>query len=152
MLKLEGEWAKGATAEGKTKYRLTTEMMGNYRLERDVSQGESMGEANALMGVMNSKEYQDGQKRMNEQLKKIEACSKLPSAQMGECMKAPGDELKVINAQMEALMKKGQASARPTFGCGELSIRVEGGKLSGDASACVGDTRSPITGGTVTAL
>ena len=143
-----GEWSRAGKPLGKYTYQVTR---GDHTLtlSRQASPEETMAEAQGMMELMASKEWQDLDARFNAAMAKTTDCTKGPQAQIAACMNAVQPEMENINKQREAMMRANEKKHSLPFGCGLLDVQANAGTLKGTATQCAGqgkEERVPVTG------
>ncbi len=142
----DGAWTKAGKALGKVQVRVRGASR-YFTFERVADAAEQAAQANAFGAALKSPEMKALDARFAKVQEKLTACGKQPPAQMGACMKGPGDEMTAISKEKEALFRKAQSAGAPTFGCDALHVDVSGGQLRGDAEKCPGGKeRLTVTG------
>lgn len=144
----EGEWRRGGKALGKVPYRLSVSE-GSVSLQQDQTPEEMQAQVGGFTGMMESKAWKDLDARTNVEMKRIEACGKLPPEKMAACFAAPQKELEKLNAERQKLVAGAEVAGAPAFGCRRLQLDLRGGRVEGDAEQCAGkrtNERVPVKG------
>jgi len=144
----EGEWRRGAKLLGKVAYRLSVQR-GSLDLHQDQTPEELQQQMGGFTGMMESKAWKDLDARTNVEMKKLEACGKLPPEKMGPCFAGPQQVMEKINTERQALVAKAELEGAPAFGCRSLRLSLRAGKIEGDAEQCAGkrpNDRVQLTG------
>ena len=147
-LPAEGEWRRAAKVLGKVAYRLDVSQ-GSIDLRQDQSPEEMQAQVGGFTGMMESKTWKDLDARTNVEMKKLEACGKLPPEKMGPCFAGPQKELEKLNAERQVLVAKAELEGAPAFGCRNLRLSLSAGKIEGQAEQCAGkrpNDRVQLTG------
>ncbi|MFT3914678.1 MAG: hypothetical protein QM704_11330 [Anaeromyxobacteraceae bacterium] len=133
----EGEWRRAGKVLGKVPYRLSISE-GSVSLQQDQSPEEMQAQVGGFTGMMESKAWKDLDARTNVEMKKIEACAKLPPEKMAACFAAPQKALEKLNEERQKLVAGAEVAGAPAFGCRQLALTLRGGKVEGDAEQCAG--------------
>lgn len=144
----DGTWTKGGKSLGTARFTIEGSDE-DFNLTRQASQQEFQNAASNMTKLYESPDFKALQARQQKAAEALGAC-KDPKA-MAACMKAPGEELRKVGEEQQALTKKFMSAGKPTFGCNQINLKVSGTSLSGDAAEC-GDEKRLTVKGTVKVL
>jgi len=145
---MNGEWRRGGKVLGKADYQ-AQHGEGSLSLSQVQSPEEMQQQMGGFTGMMESKAWKDLDARTNVEMKKLEACGKLPPEKLGPCFAGPQKELEKLNTERQALVAKAELEGAPAFGCRSLRLSLRAGKLEGAAEQCAGkrpNDRVELTG------
>lgn len=140
-----GEWFKGPTSLGKRDFDVSVGVP-NVALKQRAS-AEELARREASENQAHTSSAAERQQKLATQM---QACTKLPPAQMGPCMQKYTAELQQLVSEQQATLEASQKSMAPSVGCAELQGTLEGKALSGQAVMCAGHANAweptPFTG------